>query len=141
MIYGLPELFADQIPGADLAANPGCYSTAAALAIAPVVQRGLVRSDGIVIHAASGISSAGRTAKPHLHFPEMNEAYAPYAPGTHRHQPEIEQTLSEVSGSPVSLLFTPHYLPVDLGILGSIYMDPVNEDVTQEDLFTAFEEV
>lgn len=134
MVCGLPELFADQIPGADLVANPGCYPTVAALTIAPVLQRGLVRSDGIVIHAASGISGAGRTAKPHLNFSEMNDAYAP---STHRHQPEIEQ----VSSSPVSLLFTPHYLPVDRGILESICMDPVNGGVTQEDLFTAFEDV
>ena len=141
MVYGLSELFADQISGADLVANPGCYPTAAVLAIAPVLQRGLVRSNGIVIHAARGIDGAGRTAKPHLHFPEMNEAYPPYSPGTHRHQPEIEQTLSEVSGSPVLLLFTPNYLPVDRGILEFIYMDPANEDVMQDELFTAFKDV
>ena len=138
--YGLPELFADRIPEADLVANPGCYPTAAILGIAPLLERSLIKSKGIVINAASGISGAGRSTRPHLHFPEMNEAFAPYDPGVHRHQPEIEQTLSTVKGSPVSVLFVPHYLPVDRGILASIYLDPLDEDVSQEDLFTAFEE-
>jgi len=139
-VYGLPEFFAEQVKTARLVANPGCYPTAAALAIAPLLQRSLVKPTGILINAASGITGAGRQAKPHLHFPEMNESFLAYAAGTHRHQPEIAQTLTTLKGQRVSLLFVPHLLPLDRGILETIYLDPNDEDVTQEELFEAFED-
>jgi N-acetyl-gamma-glutamyl-phosphate reductase len=137
-VYGLPELFARDIPGAKLVANPGCYPTAAALGIAPLLSRSLVKPDGILINAASGVSGAGRQPKPNLHFPEVNESYAAYNPGSHRHEPEISQTLSRVRGGPTRVLFVPHLLPVDCGILATIYLDPLDDDVTQDDLFEAF---
>ena len=138
-IYGLPELFRDELPGAMLVANPGCYPTAAALGIAPLLSHALAKPDGIIINAASGVTGAGRKAAAHLHFPEHNQAYFAYgAIGGHRHQPEIEQTLATVAGKPVSTLFVPHLLPVDRGILATIYLDPVEEDVTQEELVEAF---
>ncbi|MEX0774129.1 MAG: N-acetyl-gamma-glutamyl-phosphate reductase [Phycisphaeraceae bacterium] len=139
-VYGLPEFFAEQIAAAALVANPGCYPTAAALGIAPLLERSMVKPQGIVINAASGITGAGRAAKAHLHFPEMNESFMAYNVGTHRHQSEIEQTLGGVKGSAVSVLFVPHLLPVDRGILETIYLDPMDEDVTQEELFEAFED-
>ncbi len=139
-VYGLPEFFAEKIKGAKLLANPGCYPTAAALGIAPLLQRSLAKPTGILVNAASGITGAGRQAKPHLHFPEMNESFVAYSPGTHRHQPEIEQTLATLKGGPVSLLFVPHLLPLARGILETIYLDPADEDVTQEELFEAFED-
>jgi len=138
--YGLPELFRHRLPDARLIANPGCYPTAAALGIAPLLQRSLAKPTGIVIHAASGITGAGRSPKPRLHYPEMNEAYMPYAVGNHRHQPEIEQTLTTVKGGSVSTLFVPHLLPLDVGILESIYLDPADDDVTDADLQEAFED-
>ncbi|QNN24560.1 N-acetyl-gamma-glutamyl-phosphate reductase [Planctomycetales bacterium ZRK34] len=139
-VYGLPELYAEQIADADLVANPGCYPTAAALAIVPLIQRSLVRTDSVLINAASGVTGAGRSAKAHLHFPELHNAFVSYGCGTHRHQPEINQTLSTVKGSPVSTLFVPHLLPIDRGILETIYLDPQDDDVTEEDLFEAFED-
>lgn len=140
-VYGLPELFRSQLPGAMLVANPGCYPTAAALSIMPLLSRSLVKPDGIIINGASGVTGAGKTPAPHLHFPELNESYTAYgAIGGHRHQPEMEQTLARVAGQPVSLLFVPHLLPVDRGILQTVYMDPAGPDVTQDDLFEAYED-
>jgi N-acetyl-gamma-glutamyl-phosphate reductase len=138
-VYGLPELFRAKIPGAMLIANPGCYPTAAALAISPLLTMGLARSDSIIISAASGVTGGGRTPTQAFHFPEANEGFVAYgAIGAHRHQPEIHQTLSTVAGHAVSLLFVPHLLPIDRGILETIYLDPAEPDVTQEDLFEAY---
>lgn len=126
-VYGLPEFNAAKLPGARLVANPGCYPTAAALAIGPLLAKKLVKPTGIVINACSGVSGAGRTAKSHLHFPEMNEAFMCYGAGTHRHQPEIEQTLTGLIGEEVQTLFVPHLLPVDRGIHETIYMEPADD--------------
>ncbi len=124
-VYGLPELFRDQIRGAQLVANPGCYPTAAALAVAPLIHAGLVSADRVIVNAASGVTGAGRKEKAHLHFPEQSQAYMAYgAIGGHRHQPEIEQTLEHAAGRPVPVLFVPHLLPIDRGILETIYLDP-----------------
>jgi N-acetyl-gamma-glutamyl-phosphate reductase len=139
-VYGLPELFADDIPSADLVANPGCYPTATALAIAPLLQRSLVSVEGIVVNAASGITGAGRAPKPHLHLPEAHDAFFCYGCGDHRHQPEIEQTLSDIKAQDVSVLFVPHLLPIDRGILATCYLDPIDEDVEQDDLWEALED-
>jgi N-acetyl-gamma-glutamyl-phosphate reductase len=139
-VYGLPELFGDAIPEADLVANPGCYPTAATLGIAPLLQRSLVKPTGIIINAASGITGAGKSPKPNLHFPEMNEAMSPYNTGIHRHQPEIDQNLTRVRGEAVSVLFSPHLVPLSVGILETIYLDPQDEDVSEADLYEAFED-
>ena len=139
-VYGLPELFRDQLPGAMLVANPGCYPTAAALAIAPLLAHSLVKSDRIIVNAASGVTGAGRKATAHLHFPEQNQAFFPYGTiGGHRHQPEIDQTLSLVSGKSIETLFVPHLLPIDRGILETIYLEPAEADVTEAELFDAYE--
>jgi N-acetyl-gamma-glutamyl-phosphate reductase len=137
-VYGLPELFAKHVAGARLIANPGCYPTAAALAIAPLLSRSLVKPMGIIINAASGVTGAGRSPAPQYHFPELNESFAPYNPGMHRHQPEIEQTLTTVRGAPVQALLVPHLLPIDRGILETIYLEPQDEDVTEAELREAF---
>jgi len=139
-VYGLPEFFRDSIAGADLVANPGCYPTAALLGIGPLIQRSLVKTESIIIDAASGVTGAGRAAKAHLHFPEVHNAFFCYGCGTHRHQPEMNQVLSTIKGGDVGVLFVPHLLPIDRGILATIYMDPLDEDVTEEDLFEAFED-
>jgi len=138
-VYGLPELNRADIPGAMLVANPGCYPTAAALAVAPLVARSLVRRDRIIINAASGTTGAGRKAQPHLHHPEHHGAFTAYGTiGAHRHQHEIEQTLAQVAGENVNTLFVPHLLPTDFGILQTVYLDPADEDVSEQDLFDAF---
>ncbi len=138
--YGLPEINADRIRPARLVANPGCYPTAAALGIGPLLVRNLVQPNGIIIHAASGVTGAGRGMKPHLHFAEANESYFPYSVGVHRHEPEIEQTLSGLNGEPVDVLFAPHLLPIDCGILETIYLPPMDGDVTEDDVYEALED-
>jgi len=140
-VYGLPELFRQELPGAMLVANPGCYPTAAALGIAPLLSHALVKPDPITIFAASGASGAGRAAKPGTTYLSVNEAFGPYGTiGGHRHQPEIAQTLTRVAGKPVAPLFIPHLLPIDAGILETITLDPADGDVTQADLFEAYDD-
>ena len=132
-VYGLPEYFAGQIRTADLVANPGCYPTSAILPIAPILKAGLIEAGGIVVDSGSGISGAGRTPQLKFHFPERNENFEAYAVGTHRHMPEMEQTLQAIAGGQVDLLFVPHLIPMDRGILSTIYATPVG-DVTAEQL-------
>src|SRR5262249_22887239 len=116
-VYGLPEWFRDQIRPAKLVANPGCYPTSASLALAPLLAAGLIEPRDIIVDSKSGVSGAGRTPKLNTHFPECNESFAAYGVGTHRHMPEIDQTLSLASGKDVEVLFTPHLVPMDRGIL------------------------
>jgi N-acetyl-gamma-glutamyl-phosphate reductase len=123
-IYGMPELFAEQIPTADLIANPGCYPTSASLPLAPLLRAGLIEPHDIIIDSKSGVSGAGRTPKLTTHFPECNESLSAYNVGRHRHTPEIEQTLSTVSGQAVQIIFTPHLVPMDRGILSTTYSKP-----------------
>lgn len=123
-VYGLPELFAERIPGQQLIANPGCYTSTSILALAPLLAGGLIEPTGIVIDAKSGVSGAGRTPKTNILFAECNESISAYSVGTHRHQPEIEQVLSRVSGQTVDVIFTPHLVPMDRGILATIYAKP-----------------
>ncbi len=138
-VYGLPELVdRRRIAEADLVANPGCYPTGAILGLAPLMQRSLIHPEEVVVHAASGITGAGRAVKPHLHFPEQNENYGPYAVGAHRHQPEIDQALGWVRGQPTGVLFVPHLLPIDQGILETIYCRPSDDQVTEEDLYEGY---
>lgn len=140
-VYGLPELFRADLPGAMLVANPGCYPTAAALGIAPLITHSLVKTDRILISAASGVTGAGRKVAQHLHFSEHNESFFAYGTiGGHRHQPEVEQTLGRVAGHAVHTLFVPHLLPIDRGIHETIYLEPAEDDVTQDELFEAFED-
>ncbi|MEM9416718.1 MAG: N-acetyl-gamma-glutamyl-phosphate reductase [Planctomycetota bacterium] len=140
-VYGIPELFRNELPGAMLVANPGCYPTAAALAVAPLLSHALVKTGRVVINANSGVTGAGRSPKPNLHFPEFNQNYFAYGSiGGHRHQPEIAQTLSRVAGKPVDPLFVPHLLPVDRGILETVYLEPADPDVTETELLAAFDD-
>ena len=131
-VYGLPEFFADQIRTASLVANPGCYVTAATLALAPIINAGLIETRGIVVSSVSGISGAGRTPSQKNHYPERNENFEPYGVGEHRHMPEIEQNLKMITGRDVSLLFQPHLCPMDRGIMSSIYARPVRAVTTDE---------
>jgi N-acetyl-gamma-glutamyl-phosphate reductase len=123
-VYGLPEYYAESIRSANLVANPGCYPTCAVLPLAPIVREGLVEPEGIVVSAVSGVSGAGRRPSLANHFPERNENFEPYAVGTHRHMPEMEQVLADLTGRNVSVLFQPHLCPMDRGMLCSIYARP-----------------
>jgi len=125
-VFGLPELFRDELPGARLVANPGCYPTAAILALAPLIRRGLVRPGGLVVDAKSGVTGAGASAKPTTHFPDVFGDFRAYNLFRHRHTPEIESILGRLAGADVQVLFTPHLLPVDRGILVTCYAEPAD---------------
>jgi len=120
-VYGLPELFREQIAAARLVANPGCYPTSVALGLAPLLNNGLIDPASLVIDSKSGTSGAGRGAKQGSLYCEVNEGFQAYGIAAHRHTPEIEQTLSILAGTPVQVNFTPHLLPVNRGILSTIY--------------------
>ncbi len=119
--YGLPELFRDELAGATAVAVPGCYPTAAALAIAPLVRLGLIQTDGVIVDAASGVSGAGRPPKAHTTFCAVDEDFTAYGLLDHRHTPEIEQAAG------ASVLFTPHLAPMNRGILATCYAKPTGE--------------
>ncbi|MHC4648868.1 MAG: N-acetyl-gamma-glutamyl-phosphate reductase [Planctomycetota bacterium] len=123
-VFGMPELFREKIRGADLVANPGCFPTGAALAIAPLLKEGLVETDSIVVNAVTGISGAGKNPTSKFHFPNMNENLFAYGIGTHRHMPEMEQIAGEIAGGDVQILFQPHAGPFDRGILSTVYCQP-----------------
>ncbi|MBI1899932.1 MAG: N-acetyl-gamma-glutamyl-phosphate reductase [Planctomycetia bacterium] len=136
-VYGLPELYRSQIREARLVANPGCYPTCAALALGPLLKAGLIEPRGIIIDSKSGVSGAGRELKLTTHYPECNESVSAYNVGTHRHTPEIEQTLAAFCGQEVEIIFTPHLIPMDRGILTTAYSTPrgsVSEDQLKETL-------
>lgn len=122
--YGLPELFRDDIAGADRVAAPGCYVTTAVLALAPLLRAGLIEPTGIVVDAASGVSGAGRPPKPTTSFCTVDENLTAYGLLDHRHTPEIEQGLGDVAGADVQVLFTPHLAPMNRGILATCYARP-----------------
>lgn len=118
-IYGLPELHRDQIAGAPLVANPGCYPTAALLALAPLLENRLARPDGIVVSAASGVSGAGRGLTAGVHFSHVDASMKAYGFPGHKHTPEMEQELSAFAGSDVRITFVPHLVPMARGLLAT----------------------
>jgi N-acetyl-gamma-glutamyl-phosphate reductase len=120
-VYGLPELNREAIRGAHLVANPGCYPTAVALGFLPLVENGLVATDFLVADTKSGVSGAGRSASVANLMGEMGESFKAYAISGHRHQPEIRQTLSGVSDTPIGLTFVPHLVPMIRGIEATLY--------------------
>jgi len=120
-VYGLPELHRERIRSADMIANPGCYPTSCVLGLAPLIREKLIDLDTITCDSKSGASGAGRTPKTDILFSEVNESFKAYGVGKHRHTPEIEQELSELAGKKVVISFTPHLVPMDRGILSTIY--------------------
>jgi N-acetyl-gamma-glutamyl-phosphate reductase len=137
-VYGLCEHYREQIPSARLVANPGCYVTSVLMALIPLLNKGLVSPDGIIADSASGVSGAGRKAKEALLHGEIAENFKAYSVAGHRHTPEMEQELSLAAGQDVHLTFTPHLLPMDRGILSTIYVTPQN-DRTEDNLYAAWE--
>ncbi|MBI2804616.1 MAG: N-acetyl-gamma-glutamyl-phosphate reductase [Planctomycetes bacterium] len=123
-VYGLPEIYGDEIKNARLVANPGCYPQTGILGLAPLVAGKYINVTDIIIDSKSGVSGAGRTPKLTTHFPECNESVAAYNVGQHRHTPEIEQALTDIAGEPVEVIFTPHLIPMDRGIFTTIYATP-----------------
>jgi len=142
-VYGLPELYRDRIRDARLVANPGCYPTSAALALAPLVRNGMADLDFLVLDSKSGLSGAGRKTSLFSHFCEADGSVAAYAvAGQHRHTPELEQTLSDLAGRPVRVTFTPHLVPMKRGILTTAYtrtpiqdLSPLYQDFYRDEPF------
>lgn len=126
-VYGLPELFGEELPGAMLVAAAGCYPTAAALALAPLAGGGLIDPASLVVDAASGVSGAGRDPKPHTTFGAADANVSAYGLLSHRHTPEIEQSVARLHPDGVArVLFTPHLVPMTRGILATCYARPAS---------------
>ncbi len=138
-VYAIPELFREEIRSAKLIANPGCYPTSISLGLAPLLKKGLMDVSSLIIDAKSGVTGAGRSLTANTHFPECNESFSPYKVAEHRHTPEIEQTLSILAGKKATITFVPHLLPVNRGILSTIYASAV-ETITAEDLQKLYQE-
>jgi N-acetyl-gamma-glutamyl-phosphate reductase len=139
-VYGLPELHREEIRGADLVANPGCYPTSVILALAPLIDKEWLQLDGLVIDAKSGVSGAGRSPSLKTHYAEVNESIKPYKVGSeHRHIPEIEQELTRIRGEELLVSFTPHLVPMTRGILASVYA-PVKGVIRAEEIRETFTE-
>jgi N-acetyl-gamma-glutamyl-phosphate reductase len=136
-VYGLPEVYGEEIATAQLVANPGCYPQTAILGLAPLVAGHHIDLKRIIVDSKSGVSGGGRTPKLPFHFPECNESVVAYNVGTHRHTPEMEQVLSDIAGDDVEILFTPHLIPMDRGICSTIYAEP-RRDFTQAQLLELY---
>lgn len=137
-VYCIPELFRDNVGNSKIIANPGCYTTGAPLALAPAIVNRFVSTEGIIVDSKSGVTGAGRGLSQGNHFPELNEGFHAYKAGAHRHTPEIEQTLSHLSGEKVTITFVPHLLPVNRGILSTCYAH-LNDGVTKDEIRKAYE--
>lgn len=136
-VYGLTEIYREDVKNTKLLANPGCYTTASILALYPLLKEKLIETDSIVIDAKSGVSGAGRNLSIPSLFSECNESIKAYGVGTHRHTPEIEQELSKAAGEEVILSFTPHLVPMNRGILSTCY-GKLKKDLTQEEIYNIY---
>lgn len=137
-VYGLCELNRDKVKDARIVANPGCYTTCSILTMYPLVKEGLVDPQSIIIDAKSGTSGAGRGAKVNNLFCEVNENIKAYGVLTHRHTPEIEEQLSYAAGEDIKLIFTPHLVPMNRGILVTAYAN-LKTGVTYDQVKAAYD--
>lgn len=137
-IYGLPELYREKIRAARLIAAPGCYPTSIILPLAPLLKARLLDPKSIVVTSLSGVSGAGRKAEADYLYVECNESARPYGAPKHRHLSEIEQELGNAAGEKITISFTPHLIPVNRGILTTIYASPAN-GATPEKIAAAFD--
>ncbi|GAB1410150.1 N-acetyl-gamma-glutamyl-phosphate reductase [Desulfovibrionales bacterium] len=137
-VYGLPELYAEQIATARLVANPGCYPTSAILALYPALRERLINPEGIILDSKSGTSGAGRKASVGTLFCEVSDTFRAYNLTTHRHTPEIEQEFGSIAGQEICLSFSTHLLPMNRGILTTAYAQ-LSPGITEEHIRTAYE--
>lgn len=128
-VYGLPEAYRSEIKNATLVACPGCYPTSILLPTLPLLLANLISPEGIIADALSGVSGAGRKVELDYLFAECNESMRPYGVPKHRHLSEIEQELSKAAGTPVTIQFTPHLIPVNRGILTTLYLQPLDRNM------------
>lgn len=136
-VYGLPECFRHEIRSARLVANPGCYPTAALLGCAPLARAGLLKKEGLIVDAKSGVTGAGRGIKEELLFSEVNEDLRAYRVNAHQHIPEMEQELRQFAVHPVELTFVPHLIPMNRGLYATIYA-PLVRSVTETKIRSIF---
>jgi N-acetyl-gamma-glutamyl-phosphate reductase len=134
-VYGLPEIYREEIKKALLIASPGCYPTSILLPVIPLLKAGLIKSNGIIADSLSGVSGAGRKVEPDYLFVECNESVRPYGVPKHRHLSEIEEQLSLAAKSPVTVQFTPHLIPVNRGILTTLYLAPEKHFANAAEMF------
>ena len=137
-VYGLCEVNREQIPGARLSANPGCYTTCSILTAYPLAKEGLIDMDTLIVDAKSGTSGAGRGAKVANLFCEVNENMKAYGVASHRHTPEIEEQLGYAAGRKVTISFTPHLVPMNRGILATEYAS-LTQDVSREEIKAVYD--
>lgn len=139
-VYGLPEIYREHIQKARLTANPGCYPTSVILALAPALRHGLIKPESLIVDSKSGTSGAGRAAAIASLYCEVADGFRPYkVAGSHRHIPEMEQELSVAAGASTRISFTPHLLPLSRGILSTIYAEPTEKSVSQQQLQDVYE--
>lgn len=131
-VYGLPEFNGSKVKEYNIVANPGCYPTSISLGLMPLLKNKLINTQNIICDSKSGITGAGRGLSLKTHFAEANENFAAYGIGSHRHTPEIEQTLSYMANENVEVTFTPHLLPINRGILSTIYCEPKDQLTLEE---------
>lgn len=139
-VYGLPELYRNEIKTASLVADPGCYPTCSILGIAPALKNGIVSHHDIVINAVSGVSGAGRKSDLPYAFCEIDENFKAYGIANHRHTPEIEQELSLICGKTVLISFTPHLAPIKRGMLATSCLNLINEELSPADIHSIYED-
>ena len=137
-VYALPELYRDQIKFARLLGIAGCYPSSIALGLGRALWRQFIDANTLVLDSKSGVTGAGRGLSQNTHYPDCNEAFAPYKVAGHRHTPEIEQTLSDVAGVPVKVTFVPHLLPINRGILATCYAR-IRPGVTKDQILSAYQ--
>ncbi len=138
-VYGLPEINREKIARATLVANPGCYPTSAILGLYPAIKNKIIEYDHIIIDSKSGISGAGRNPDIKFAYCEVNEGFKAYAVATHRHTPEIEQELSLLAKRNIKVDFTPHLIPLDRGILTTIYV-PLKKNLSTAKIIDSYKE-
>jgi len=135
-VYGLPEIYREAIKEATLIASPGCYPTSILLPVLPLLRAGLIKPSGIIADSLSGVSGAGRKAEMDYLFVECNESVRPYGVTLHRHVSESEQELTRAAGTEVMVQFTPHLVPINRGIVTTLYLAPENHFANTAEMFT-----
>ncbi|MEE8360354.1 MAG: N-acetyl-gamma-glutamyl-phosphate reductase, partial [Candidatus Omnitrophota bacterium] len=136
-VYGLPEVYRDKINKAQLIANPGCYPTSIILGCLPIVKQGIAKVDTIIVDSKTGVTGAGRKAALPLSFSEVNENLKAYKVNAHQHKPEVNQELAKVTNKVVDIVFTPHLIPINRGILSTIYLK-LKKDIDTKELASVY---
>lgn len=138
-VYGLPELNREKIKNSKIIGNPGCYPTSIELALLPLLKSSMIETKKIICDSKSGTTGAGRGLSESSHYTNVNENFNPYKIGCHRHIPEIEETLTKMSDDDVTVIFTPHLLPINRGILSTIYCTLKNSSISLDKIYETYD--